>query len=72
MTKPNKIWTSQKRSKLTFALSLSMAIIISNVMYLDITYLVGDNIEIQVFTFFKIFALLFSLFQKAWKTPNVA
>jgi hypothetical protein len=34
-----------------------MAIAISNVMYLDITHLIGDNIEVQqVFTFFKKFA----------------
>jgi hypothetical protein len=34
-----------------------MAIVINNVMYLDITHLIGDNIEVQqVFTFFKIFA----------------
>lgn len=68
MAKPNRIRTSQKRSKLAFALSLSnpsMAIVISNVMYLDITHFIGDNIKVQqVFTFFKKIAHFVSIILK--------
>ncbi len=56
-TNPNKIWTSQRKSKFTFALSLlgpSLAII-NNVMYLNISCLIGEKIEIYwIFTLCKI------------------
>ncbi len=63
-TNPNKIWTSQMRSKFTFALSLlgpSLAII-NNVMYLNISCLIGDTIEIYwIFTLCKILAPFVSI-----------
>jgi hypothetical protein len=62
---PSKIYTSQRRSKFTFAFSLvrpSMAIFINNVLYYAITHWVGNNIDIQqIFTFFKILALFVSI-----------
>jgi hypothetical protein len=47
---PNKTYTSQRRSKFAFVVSLirpSMAIFINNVMYYAITRWVGNNINIQ-------------------------
>jgi hypothetical protein len=48
-TRPNRNWTSQRRSKLAFALSLLrptiLAIFMNNVLYSNITYLVRDNIK---------------------------
>lgn len=58
-TNPNKIWTSQRKSKFTFALSLlgPSLVIINNVMYLNITCLIGDKIKIYwIFTLCKILA----------------
>jgi len=61
----NKIYTSQRRSKFTFAFSLvepSKTIFISNVLYLAITRWAKHNIDIQrVFTFFKILAPFVSI-----------